>query len=343
MYEKILERMISYTADQWNQSMSSVYGQTTNKLISMFKTRDSSFVLDAYIPVSISRPEISRLAALELEFDNVSKDEPITEKNVLVSSIVEKYQIKFDKDDVIFDAISLVGKIIIGIDFSDSNLGESFFSDCIFYACKFNNSVMDKTKFSGCIFNTCEMSNSDLTNSVFSRCRLFDSIMTNTSFEYSTFNESILIGMDLSKSNFRSVKLINTSITESNVIFSDWSHSDIFTASLSISDFSGSDFTETSIVDCIIMSVNMVESNLKTISLNANSITDLQYDPIYDEVFNMDTYLYSPGIHEWEPFAEEDDSSTDLYGEIKSEIEDIDPTDFDGMFNDDDSDKPWLN
>jgi uncharacterized protein YjbI with pentapeptide repeats len=336
MYENLLEKLINQTADQWNNEMSVIYGQPVNKLLSMFKTRDSSFLIEYTIPVNISKPEISRLAQFQLEIDETYEpNKSIDNKSVAISSIVEKYQIKFNKDDVIFDAMTVVGKIIIGIDFSESNLEECFFSDCVFYACKFNSSIMHKSKFSNCVFNTCEIISTDLTNSIFSRCRIYDSIVTSSSFSYSTFNESIILGSDFSGSDMKSINIINTSITESLFKSIDFSYSELFTVSISICDLSDSEFTHTSIVDSILMSVNILNSNLKYISLNSNTMVDINYDKIYDEVFNMNDYLYSPGMHDWQPFNDTSYDSDTLERPRNSEIDDL--------FGEDDSDKPWLN
>lgn len=299
---KILDKLINSTADEWNSRVAMSIGVPVSSLRDMVISRELR-IAESKINLYIDKHLIDDIAKDQLTEDADTKVKLLNADNESAynPTIIDKFIIKVKSaEDNIVESIALTGKILVGVDFSESDLSNSYFCGCVFYNCSFKNCSLESSVITGCVFNTCDFTECDLTGSTIARTQIYESTLINSVFEYCSISDSALLSNVFDSSTFIQSKILFTGISDSSLIKCDFKDTDIVQCSLVNSDFSSGDFKRSTLVDSILVRSNFSSCDLASLMVTCITQVKCLYDSKYESLFAMDLLLYSPALFEWE-------------------------------------------
>ncbi|MDR1284792.1 MAG: pentapeptide repeat-containing protein [Campylobacteraceae bacterium] len=130
----------------------------------------------------------------QLDIENMA----ITDLNIVKEDISAAICTKIDFENITFKDSNLGGSyfyncIFHHVNFTDTILRKSEFYDCEFYDCNFKNVDLTKAEFNNTIFKNCSVIDSDLGWSFFNKSKLEQLTITSTSLKSTMFNNSFII------------------------------------------------------------------------------------------------------------------------------------------------------
>jgi hypothetical protein len=122
--EQLLNDLINLNADAWNTKLAKELGVTVEVLRSITSKKDSITLSEDMIHLSVKNEDIKKTVK------QISSG----------SNPINKYVIRYINNGETdkFIGMSCTGKVIIGIDFSESDMSNSYFCDCTFFNCSFS-------------------------------------------------------------------------------------------------------------------------------------------------------------------------------------------------------------
>jgi uncharacterized protein YjbI with pentapeptide repeats len=136
----------------------------------------------------------------QLDIENAA----VANLNIIKEDINTAVYTKIDFENTIFKDSNLGGSyfyncIFHHINFTDAFLRKSEFYDCEFHDCNFKNVDLTKTEFNNTILNNCSIIDSDLGGSFFNKSKLEQLTITETSLENTMLNDSFMIDIHADK------------------------------------------------------------------------------------------------------------------------------------------------
>ena len=329
--DEILFDLINTTADEWNTLMASNLGYSVDELHNLITSRGLSIAHEK-AKVNVDKKFIKKSSELQKKQDkdnvleyNGSPDDETLHK----ATLIEKYTVTINGLEEEVNSIALTGKIIVGFDFSDSDLSHSYFCHCVFYNCKFNNSSLENMTMVNCTFTKCEFLSTDFTSSVIGRCRFFESNLERSALDYTNITDCSFVVCILNNISLIQSKILYSGFSDSVFDGSDWKDSDIIQCSFSNSSLTECDFKRATMVDDIFIRVDFSGADFSSVMVTCLTVALTIVPEQFQELFEVNHLLYSPAMFEWEPMPEvvddddyeyeEDDYMDDDYEEDNDE------------------------
>lgn len=221
--------------------------------------------------------------------------------------IADKYVISLFADEQLINSIACSGKIIVGIDFSNTQLPESYFCHCIFYNCNFTHADFTDSVINSCTFNKCDFKDADFTNSAMARNKIINCEAVNATFDYTAITDNVIIASNFSNASFIQSKIFYTGFTECDLQNNDFKDVDFVQIALTDVNLMGSTFKRSKMIDSILIKSNFLKCEFDSFTTNAITSTMCEYDPKYKYYFQPEKYLYTPSLFEWESNGDEED------------------------------------
>jgi uncharacterized protein YjbI with pentapeptide repeats len=285
---QIYNDLLDLNADEWNTILSKELNLPI-KHIKEFITSRTIKMDENKIKIELNKNKLK---------DIFKKTPPKKKKKTEQENILDKYVISFSENDEIIASLACTGKIIIGLDFSKSQIEESYLCHCIFYNCKFNETNLGDSVINSCIFNNCDFTKADFTNTAMARNRLIECNLKNATFDYTVLSDNAIMFCDLSNSSFLQSKVLYTGFSDCNCEKTDWKDVDWVQNSLSNVNLSNSDFRRAKIVDSILLGVNLMNCDFNSFMTSAITCASCVYDKKHHILFKNDDN-YNPSTFEW--------------------------------------------
>lgn len=299
---KILEALINNTADEWNTRVSISMGIPISVLKDMIISRELK-IAETKLNISVDKRMIEDISKDQIQEDLDTRIKIVNgdTDSIYNPSLLEKYVIKIKTDnEQLVEAIALTGKFLIGIDFSESDLSNSYLCGCLFYNCSFKRTSLESSVITGCIFNSCDFTDCDLTGSTIARTQIYESVIVNTIFEYNSITDCVLLNNTGDNATFIQSKILFTGIADSQMPGCDFKDTDIVQCTIVNSDLNKSDFKRCTLVDSILMRSDFTGCDMSSLMVTCITQSKCKYDSKYSTLFEMDKLLYNPALFEWE-------------------------------------------
>jgi uncharacterized protein YjbI with pentapeptide repeats len=289
---KIYDDLLNLNADEWNTILS----KELNLPIKHIK----GFITSRTIKKDENRTKIElNKNKLKDVFKKIkSRKSPKKSDDNNQMSIMDKYVISFSENEEIITSLACVGKIIVGLDFSNSLIEESYLCHCVFYNCKFNNSNLGDSVINSCIFNSCDFTKADFTSAAMARNQFIECELKATTFDYTVLSDNVIIGCNFSNSSFIQSKILYTGFSECNCEKTDWKDVDWIQNSLSSVILRNSDFRRAKIVDSILLGVDLSNCDFNSFITSSITCACCIYDKKHHVLFKGDD-VYNPSTFEW--------------------------------------------
>ena len=276
--------LVNLNADEWNKLLAYEFNYTVDQL-KRTTTTNSFRLVGEKLKVDADKSIINILFNERL-IDGEPKP-------------LDSFSVKVSKRDIESQSISLTGKVVIGIDFSNCDLSFGYFCDCIFYNCIFDNTNLEFSTFSSSTFNGCSLKNANLVSCTFGRTKIFDSEFDGSSFEYSVFTDSPIVGSSFIHVNISQSKLIYSGSLDSDFSDSNFVHSDFIDSAFINTTFSRCMFNSSNVMGCIYNACNLMGSSFENSYLSRITTTLCQYDDTVKKVFTDLGASYTQSTNEF--------------------------------------------
>lgn len=316
---ELLEDLINLNADEWNLKLAMELGVSVEFLRASFITRDKISLTEDKIKLDVYKIKIKDFGEIQDKVD-ASNIEELKEADseeeareiIHRPTKLDKFTLRVVSSKPVIESISATGKIIIGMDFSNAQLSDSFFCHCVFYNCDFTGADLGEGVFQTCVMNSCCFLRSDFRNAVITRGLILDCNFDNVTFDGSTISETAVIASQFNFGSFLQTNFLNSGFSECDLHSSNWSDGTIITASFTNCNINDSKFRRTRLCDIILIKVKLLGCDFDTAMLTSITSSLLEYDAKYLQLFKMNHMLFSPSVVEWEPHPENtsDDVST---------------------------------
>lgn len=242
--EQLLNDLINLNADAWNTKLAKELGVTVEVLRSITSKKDSITLSEDMIHLSVKNEDIKKTVK------QISSG----------SNPINKYVIRYINNGETdkFIGMSCTGKVIIGIDFSESDMSNSYFCDCTFFNCSFSNTSLDSSVFNAVCFNNCALSNASLTCTTIIKSFFIDCSLPNTDFNSSAIIETMLLDCDMVNTDLSVVRLIGTGLINCNIKDASFKASELTTTSIVNTTINDSVFDNTGWFDSIVTSISLL-------------------------------------------------------------------------------------
>jgi uncharacterized protein YjbI with pentapeptide repeats len=297
--------LVNLKADEWNESVASKFGITTDELKQLTQSGELRSVGER-IKLNISKQSIQKLSHEQDAIDKETR-KLFTQGDYSIiyePTALDKFRIRVSDGEKLTESIALTGKIVIGADLSGSDLSHSYLCGCTFYNCNFNNCNIEYSVISSCIFNNCSFIKSDLTASTISRSKFYECILDKGTYDYVTISDCIFIASTISDSTIIQSKILYTALCDCLANRCDWKDSDLIECSFTNINFSESDFKRSTVVDCLMIRCNLMKCDFNSFSVTCLTASNCKYESQYESIFDMKHSLYSPSVFEWEVESE---------------------------------------
>lgn len=236
-------------AKTWNESMATELGMASvSELRTSISTKEMLVRSEDRLSANIIKHKYLRDKKLT----------PKNSNNSEIESTISKYTLRLrDDSSTIEDGITCSGKLIVGIDFSNSDLSNSYFNDCTFYNCDFTDSNMETVVFNGCIINSCVMSGSNLTASFFIKSSIMDTVLDRSILDGSVITDCMVIGCQGMYARFVEARFTGCGIADSLFTQSNFIGSAFVLTSFSLTELCDSSFIECGWFDVIFVDVDL--------------------------------------------------------------------------------------
>lgn len=308
--------LVNLKADEWNERVAIEYDISVEELKDIVIRRDLR-LLENRIKHQVTKDEIEEMASDQKEIDLFNVDLFADGDNSVIyePTVLDKFTVKISDTDDIVDSIALTGKIVVGADFSKSNLSDSYFCGCTFYQCNLRDVDFGNSVFVSCDFIACDMTSLDFTGSTISRSHIYESSLVGSHFDYVAMSDSMVVESNMDRSTSIQSRLMFTGFSDISMVSLDWKDSDIVQCTFTHCDLKDSDFKRVVMVDSMLIRSNLIGADLNSLSVTCISMSSCTYDEKYKSFFEMDHLLYSPAVFEWEDvddyMDEEDDDEED--------------------------------
>ena len=330
--QTLLDRLINDTADVWNKHVASDLQLSVDELRELILSR-GIYLSEDKVKVELKKQVIQTMGDCQKSLDLYELNQAKTtgaELDQTRATAMDRYTMTVKDGSELVDAIALTGKILIGVDFSDSTLAQSYFCHCTFYNCSFMSVSMENCVFSGCTFVRCDFNGCDLTGSSVSRTKFIECNMDDSTVDYAVISDCAFLVTTFNNTSFIQSRILYTGISDCGGTGSDWKDVDVIQCSMSNTDLTASDFRRTSFVDNIFIRVSFIDCDFNNASFTCVTTAMCEIDAQYLEFFSMNHALYSPAVYEWESEVDDEDDMDDE-GDV-----DIDQADDDSDLGDDD-------
>jgi len=286
---QIFDDLLNLNADEWNNLLSKELNISINHLKELIISRELKLNKNK-VKVEINQSKIREASAKNDDYDE------------LLNKVAKlnKYVIKLSDNEEIITSLSCTGKIIVGMDFSNSRLEDSYFCHCNFYNCKFTNSNMGDSIINSCTFNNCDLRKSDFTSSAIARSKFIECNLKNVTFDYNILTDSAFVVCDFSNSSFIQSKILYTGFSDCLGIKTDWKDVDFTQISFTKIDLSNSNFKRSKLYDSILVKVNLLGCDFDSFVATAITASMCLYDEKHESFFKTDNSIFNPSTFEWE-------------------------------------------
>lgn len=341
---ELFKNLMDMCADVWNITLAKELGMTVDELKYAFIMRDKIAITEDRVKLDIYKLDIERNGELQKDIDeeNLKKYEsPGKEdksKILKQPTKLDKYTVRVNNNKTIIDSIACTGKIIVGMDFSEAQLEDSYFCHCIFFNCDFRETNLSENTFQSCVFNSCSFVKSDFMNSIISKGLFIDCNMDNSTFDCAFITDSPFIACQLNFCSFMQATMINSGFTNCDLMHGQFTDSKHVSVSWTQCNFTDSKFKRCRLTDLIMVKANLGGCDLEGSLVSCLTLSECNYDDKYCELFKMNHLLFSPSVMEWEKY-QQDDNQED---ENKQDLDDNndfptppEPDSYDSNYGDD--------
>lgn len=315
MDELTFHNLVNLKADQWNRLVADVYDVPVEELKELVLMKDLKS-LDSQLRYDISKDNIEALANYQASIDheNALKYRDGDDSVLYEPSIIDKFRVKVTDTKDIVDSIALTGKIVIGADFTKSNLSDSYFCGCTFYNCKFNEVNFGNSIFVSCDFITTSLKHTDFNGSTMSRCHFYECNLTSSVFDYVALSDCMVVNSVMDEMSAVQSRILFSGFSDCVMDDAKWKDTDIVVSTFTNVSMKNIDFKRSVISDSIFIRTDLTGCDLSSLSVTCITITDCKYDDRYKHFFDMEQLLYSPSVFEWESHDTPDspDSESDI-------------------------------
>lgn len=292
--------LVDLKADDWNNRVALEYGIGVEDLKDQILRRELR-LLENRIKQRITKEEIDSLSKEQKLLDDINlellKDGDYNSIYEPVS--IDKFKIKITDTEDIVDSIAITGKIIVGANFSKSNLSDSYFCGCTFYQCKLIDVDFGNSVLVGCNFVDCDMKSIDFNGSTITRTHFYECQMNKSLMDYVALTDSMLVGCNISYMSTTQSRILFTGFNDCVSIGVNWKESDIVQCSFTNCEMNESDFKRVTLVDSILMRCSLMKCDFNSLSVTCITLFECEYDSKYNHLFKMESLLYSPSKFEW--------------------------------------------
>ena len=279
----ILNFLISSNADEWNIWMADELNIEVCVLKDIIKLREQG-AIEKLSEISIKK---------DLMFSKMNTKE-------VLATLRDKVAIRYTEKGITVDGLMLTGKVIVGFDFSEANLSDSYFCGCVFDRCKFTSSMFQNAVFVSSTFTECEMNFVDFSKSNFGRSKLVDCDLSETIFDYTTICDSAFLGCDMSQSTWLLSKVLFSGFSECNFSSSAMKDISLVQCSMLGCEAERADFRRASITDCLLTRTTFGGCEFQSSVITGCTTVMCEIDEQYLSAFDISMAFHSPAIWEWE-------------------------------------------
>lgn len=294
------DELVNLTADKWNVKVANSFGCSVDELKTNTSISGLRHIGDR-IKIQIYNNTI---------LSGVDSNNIIDELNTILSdkgnsliyepTKLDKYRIRINEKGSVIESIALTGKIIVGCDFTNSDLNNSYFCGCTFYNCIFNNVNLTYSVINACIFNSCTLNKCDFTSSTIARTRFYECNIEYSTHDYVNISDCVYIACSMSDDSIIQSKILYTSFSECILTHSDFKDTDLIQCIFTNTNLKTSDFKRSSMVDCMLVRCDLSACEFNSFSITCTSNSLCKIDDINKSIFQMNHSLYSPSLFEWE-------------------------------------------
>lgn len=293
---------MNLNADEWNKKVSEELQMPIAKIKTLITYRELilgvgklRLHINRNLITKVGQEQLRQEKAVKKEFDALLHDEDNESMSTLKNFVVST-----ENNTEIITAMACTGKIIIGIDFSDSQLDNSYFNHCIFYNCNFSDSNMESSFITSCNFVECDLSNTDFLTSSIARNSFLSCNMTKVNFTYAVLSDNTFVNCDISNSTFLQTRLLYTGFNECIIEKGSFRDTEFGQVSIINSNLNDSNFKNAYIMDCIAIRTDFIKCNFDNFTSAAFTMASCNYDDKYKKLFGMDNLVHNPALFEWE-------------------------------------------
>lgn len=301
MTDLSFHNLVNLKADQWNCLVADAYDVPVEELkeLVLIKNVESN---GSHVKYEINKNQIEELANYQanIDYDNALKYKAGDDSIINEPSVIDKFRIKISDTKDIVDSIALTGKIIIGADFSKSNLSDSYFCGCVFYDCKFDHVNFGNSVFVSCDFILASMKHTDFNGSTLTRCHFFDSNLSSSVFDYVALSDGMVVNSVLDNMSAVQSRIMFSGFSDCVMNEAKWKDTDIILSTFTNITMTNIDFKRSVITDCIFIRSDLTGCDLSSLSVTCITLTNCKYDDRYKHFFDMEQLLYSPSVFEWD-------------------------------------------
>jgi len=297
----IFDDLMSMNADEWNQMTASRIGLSLSKIKILITHQELSEDLGTF-RLQINRNDItaSGKEQIKKEKNNKKAYNKLVKSDYAKSiSTLNNYVVSLKNDEVEVTSIAVTGKIIIGMDFSNSQLENSYFNHCIFYNCSFSKCNMESSFITSCKFINCNLNDVDFTIATIARNSFMSSSLTRVNYTYAVFSDNAYINCDLSKSTLLQTRILFTGFSGCHLMNLSLRDTELGQITIINSDMTCSEFKNCYVLDTIFNRVNLLGCQFNDFTHNAFTVSNCKYDKKYKKLFIYDNLVYHPSKVEW--------------------------------------------
>lgn len=307
--EELFDDLVNLNADQWNMKLAKELSMSVIELKAQFILRDKiTNISEDRIKLDIYKTNIVESGNKQINTDNDSYKKledpstPHTEREDILHkpTLLDRYSIRINEGNPIIDSISVTGKIIVGMDFSDAELDFSYFCHCVFYNCDFTNANLSEAVFQSCVFNSCCFVKADLSQATFSKPMMLDCNCDNSNLSATKFILASIISGQFNLSNLNSSFFADSGVVDCSFMNANLSSVEFVSSSITNCNLRDSNMKNAKITDMLCSRSDFRGCDLNHCTMTCFTSATCKFDPKFDNLFQMNHLLFSPGIVEWE-------------------------------------------
>lgn len=277
--DQLINDLINMNADTWNSVLASELGVSVDVLRMSVSKKEMLVRSEDRFHMNIIKSKYKS--------GNLGDTIDPCDDNDLTQSKLSKYVIRLRSGDGtpdcgfgnnVIEAFSCTGKIIVGMDFTESDLSNSYFCDCIFYNCDFASCNLESAVFNTCIVNSCMFHRSNMIGVTIIRSTMIDTAFSETDFTTSNWFDSAVIGSHALHSTFYEARLTGTAIIDSVFNYSIFRGAGFILVSFTMSEFRDCDFGDVGVFDSMFADVDLVGSIFSNSFMTCITSTKLRTD-----------------------------------------------------------------
>lgn len=310
----IFKNLLELNADEWNTMVSAQLGIPVEILKNTFNMRQTLSMTEDKVKLNVDQLKLDSLAkesSREYETKVKWASEDVDEKNKYVPPQDRFVNKTTNESSYEVTAFACIGKVIVGVDFSQCGLEKSLFNGCTFFNCIFDNASFDSSTFLNCTFNVCDMSNLNCTRVQFSRCRFIDSTFDRAIVDYSIFTDCMIIACQFINASLMYANFSYTGLNECSFAQSTLRDSTFCVSSIISTNLSDASFRNSKLLDVALLRCDCTGTDFLGVQYNSISAQEIAYDGPYTELFLMSREVFSPAIREWENSGSYDENEVD--------------------------------